>query len=784
MRKRFLTAIIATSFVLLTSLSHAATIGNVKEWRETQNAVTLKCDGADVVFSFVDGDILKIEVLGERINSKFPSLLSLENGPSPRGARMLKSEKKIVSGDMTLKITEKPFSFEFTNGDKTLLRLVPGGIEWKNDGSYKISFMREKGDAFLGLGEQLPDPIGAPIKMDYKRRVRAIWNRHVPPSDMGLPVYYNPVGYGLYVDNPWKAEFNFSDNIVYSAFGGPIRFYVFNAPDAFKMLDQYTSVTGKPPIPPRWAAGYMQSRYGYSSEKDYRWLMTNFRDRKIPCDTLIFDLDWFGTMGNLKWYIVNFPKPEKLQKDMESSGFKTIVITEPYMFQSSINFNDVFNKKLFVNNEKGEEYIMPFWGKKPASLLDFTNADTQKWFGEKVKAIHQTGVDGWWTDLNEPENEMDDMVYELGPKESAHNLEGFLMNKSIHDMYEKEFPNERCFMMSRSGFSGSQRWGTSVWSGDVTASWAHLRAQIPIAINTSLSGLALWNSDTGGFHQHPSPELYTRWIQFSAFTPIFRSHGNHDVREPWSFGEQAEVICKKYIDLRMRLVPYLYSLFYESSKTGAPIMRPTFMEAPGEDIELAGQYFYGHELLVAPVTDDGAKKKTVTLPAGRWTYFWDDRVVEGPKRISVPVDLSVMPIFVRDGAIIPMAPVMQYTREKPVDPLTINYYPSTSASSYNLYEDDGESNAYLNNSFAITHIEAVQKDKSVVIKVGKPGGAYKGMTSKRAYEIVIHRAPGDGVLTAQGFDKKPESKLNTGDMTYIIHTPATGEEFTLNVEFK
>jgi len=783
-KKIFIFALITMIAAACAGRADARSAGKVLEWTQAEKAVILKCEGADVALSFLDGNILRFEVVGDKIQSGFPSLLTLEKGPAAIGLRMDRKGRRIVSGDVSVRVSEAPFAFEFMIGGKVLLKLLPDGIKWSDDGAYSVTFERSKNESFFGLGELPPDPVGLTMKLDQKNTVRTMWNRHIPPSDMGIPFYYSPVGYALYADNPWKSEMSLGkgEKIKYTAAGGPIRFYIIEAPDAFKAIERYTSLTGRSPIPPRWAAGYMQSRYGYSWEKDYRWLMKNFRERKIPCDALIFDLDWFGTMGNLKWHTGNFPNPEKLQKDLEADGFKTIVITEPYVFKDSVNFEEAKKMKLFAKTAKGEEYIFPFWRTK-AGLLDFSNTDTQKWFSEKIKNIHSTGVDGWWTDLDEPEYDKEDMVYKIGSQPAAHNLQGFLMDKSIRDMYDKELPNERCFMMSRSGFSGIQRLGSSVWSGDVQASWAHLKGQIPIALNTSLSGIPLWNSDTGGFHGHPSPELYTRWIQFSAFTPVFRSHGNHDVREPWSFGEKAERICRKYIELRMRLVPYLYNLFRETNLTGAPIMRPTFMEAPGEDPELVGQYFYGHELLVAPVVEEGAKKKNVMLPAGRWTYFWDDRVVEGPKKISVPVDLDIMPIFVREGAIIPMAPVMQYTREKPVDPLTIHYYPGPSPSSYKLYEDDGESREYENGEFATISIDAEKTGNVVKIRVGKPDGKYKGMPAKRSYEIVIHQAKGEGRLSFEKIESAPDGKFISDNQTYVVRTPAVGTDFSITIDF-
>jgi alpha-glucosidase len=785
MKRRYISASAAIlAVVLFASCARAYNIGKALEWKYDRNSVTVKCEGADVTLSFQSNNILRVEVAGDKIQSGFPSPLLVEQGP----AAPLNTDQKaktISNGALTVVISDNPFGFKLLKGNKILMELAPNGVEWKDDGSYILTFGPIGKDKILGLGEPLPDILGVPLELDYRKRTRAIWNNHVPPADLGLPFFYDTAGFGLFIDNPWKAEFDLgtSGPIKYSAAGGPIRFFVMDAPDPFSLLDSYTSLTGRPPMPPLWSLGYMQSRYGYKSEADFRWLMENFRSRKIPCDALIFDLDWFGVggMGNFWWFDENFPNAEAFQQELEKNGFKSIVITEPFVFSQSTNYLEAREKKLFTRGANGQTHLFAFWG-RPSSLLDFTNEKTRDWYGNKVKKIKLSGVDGWWTDLNEPETDAD-THYKIGPREAGHNLVGFFMDKAIYDMYQKDFPNERPFIMTRSGFAGTQRLGAGVWSGDVTSSWNHLRDQIPIAISTGLSGISSWNSDTGGFHGHPSPELYTRWIQFSSFCPVFRSHGNHDVREPWSFGDESERINKKYIELRMKLLPYLYTLFYDAHKTGAPVIRPTFMQSPDADVEITTQFFFGPEMLIAPVTEEGAKKKTVVLPVGKWFYWWDDRTIEGPKRISVPVDLGTMPIFVREGAIIPMWPVMQFTSEKKQDPLEINYYPSDTASSYELYEDDGASAGYLRGEFALTRIYARRENKKVVLKVSDPAGKYIGMPSNRSYKIIIHNAPGEGKISFNGLKSAPTGSYLSSDRTFVVDTQPLEKGFSIEVRF-
>ncbi len=784
-----------SAFILLASTiffgtwTGAASIGAVTGWNAGNDSATLECANGAVDISFLENGAISFEIKSDKLNNPFPDFVLVEKLPAKTALKTDAAAGMISSGDMTVKIAADDFGFEVLKNGSVLMQLVPGGVDIAGDGTYTLTFNNIGKDKIFALGEPPTDTVAnLPVDMDYRKTVRNIWNRHWSPSDLGVPLLYDTGGYAIFVSNPWKAQFDVgtSGPIRYSADGGPIKFFVIDAPDPRTMVKSYTALTGRPPMPPRWSLGYMQSKYGYVNEADYRWLIKNFRGKQIPCDVLIFDLDWFGkeTMGNFWWKKENFPDHEKLMDDMEKDGFKAIVITEPYVMTKSYNYKEALDKSYFSMHPDGTPYEFDFWGMR-ASLLDFSNEAAQKWYAEKVKRIRLSGVDAWWTDLNEPETTPEDHKYLLGPKESVHNLQGFFMNKAIHDMYLEEFPDERLLMMSRSGFAGSQRLGTGIWSGDVRSTWTDLRDQIPIGLNSGLSGFANWNSDTGGFKGGtPPPDLYTRWIQFSTFNPIMRAHGTHDPREPWSFGEEAERICKNFIELRMRLIPYLYNLYHEAHIDGTPIIRPTFMEAPGEKTDISTQFFYGDSLLVAPVTDPMVtrSKKRVTLPPGNWTYFWDDRRLEGPRNISIPVTLYNIPVFVREGSIIPMAPVMQYSTEKPVDPLTIHYYPGPAASTYMLYEDDGESRGYERGEFAITRIEASSDSGDMFISIDKPSGSYKGMPEKRAYEIVVHHAPGNGKLDFEGIDSA-EGTYDGSAGTYTVKTSACAGSLTVKIDF-
>jgi len=677
------------------------------------NRLVLSGGDAKLSVEFLDPATARVELRAPGIESDFTTDMTVPGGLA---AANLKETPDAVSGPgLTVKYTLAPLSLSFVGADGAeLARLT--GVDANPDGSYSLRFAKFDGDRFYGLGEAFPGYAVAtwfqPLRLDRDGSRQAIWNSHRPPSDLGMPFYLSPRGYGLLVENPVKGEMDLRDaDIRYSALGGPARFFLF-AGQPYEVLDRLARLTGRTPIPPRWVTGYMQSRFGYHTQKDFYWLMENFRGRKIPCDALIFDLDWFAygndvRMGNLSWSPVSFPDAARLQTDMKARGFKTITIIEPYIMGSSKNAPYVLANRLGAATASGQPYTFKFWGVPDSMLTDFSNPAAREWYAAQVKAIHDTGVNAWWTDLNEPETDFADMVFGGRPQFKAHNLQALLMHQSLADLYAKEFPDERLFIMSRGSFVGDWRYGASIWSGDVTSSWSHLAKQPIIAQGAGLTGFGLWNSDAGGFHGRPSPELYTRWMQFAAFCPVFRAHGNHQVREPWSFGPTTEAAMKKIFALRYRLSPYLYTLYYELRAAGKPVMRAMFLEFPGDRRAEAAtnQYMYGPWLLVAPVTTPGARGRSVYLPQGEWTNFWTGKKIAGGRRVWVAAPLDEIPLFVRPGAIIPMGPEQQYIGEKPDAPIELHLYPGAAPSSWQIYDDDGATNAYQRGEFSLTEIK-------------------------------------------------------------------------------
>jgi alpha-glucosidase len=319
------------------------------------------------------------------------------------------------------------------------------------------------------------------------------------------------------------------------------------------------------------------------------------------------------------------------------------------------------------------------------------------------------------------------------------------MQQAVYDAHQHYAPQQRVFILSRSAFAGSQRYGTALWSGDVDMTFAALRNQVALGLNVGLAGIPLWGSDIGGFGfgGRCTGELYARWFQFGAFCPLCRPHGDQkELREPWQFGPEIEEICRKYLRLRYRLLPYIYNAAYISCTAGIPIMRALVLDFPNDSnvVNLSDEYLFGPDILVAPVVDEGATERSVYLPDGIWTDFWTDELHAGPRFLKVHAPLDVLPLFIRQGAILAFGPDLQYSSERYPDPLTLEIYRGSDGS-LTLYEDDGETTAYLNGAYAETHFEVSDRDGQVVCRLGETRGSFAGHQPKRTIMLNIHNQP-------------------------------------------
>ena len=460
-------------------------------------------------------------------------------------------------------------------------------------------------------------------------------------------------------------------------------------------------------MPPKWALGYHQCRWSYYPESKVKAIAEGFRSRSIPCDAIYFDIDYMDGYRCFTWNKKHFPDPRKMIKELADDGFKTVVMIDPGI---KVDDNYWVFKEGKANNyfcRRSDDYFMEghVWPGR-CQFPDFTNPVVRDWWGGLYKELVEMGVAGVWNDMNEPAvfgagTFPNDVRHNYdgfrGSHRKAHNIYGMQMVRSTYDGLKKLMRNKRPFTITRAGYSGMQRYGC-VWTGDNVASWEHLKMGNIQCQRMSVSGVPFCGTDIGGFSEEPDGELFTRWIQLGTFSPFMRAHsaGDTSEREPWSFGEPFTSINKKFIELRYRLMPYLYSVFWEHHRYGFPILRPLVM-LEQENISnhfRQDEFAYGDKILVCPILEQGAVSRTVYLPKGEWYNFWSHDLLNGDAEHHIEAPLETMPIFVKAGAVIPEYPVMQYVGEKHIEEVMLNVYFTTHEVNSFFFEDHGDTFAY------------------------------------------------------------------------------------------
>ena len=534
-------------------------------------------------------------------------------------------------------------------------------------------------------------------------------------------------GWGMFIHQPLGA-FDLTaarGSITPTASPVPLDIFVVISRDPRVIMREYARITGRPEMPARWTFGYQQSHRTLAGPREIMWVAETMREKKLPCDALIYlgtdftPSGWNTHNGEFSWNAANFPDPKKTIDDLHRLHYKVVlhVVIEGKHLTGSV----------FDRCEHPEPSGRTADGKWP-------DERSVGCYWPHHKSVFDLGIDGWWPDQGDG-------------LDAASRLNRIRMYWEGSRLWR---PDERPYALHRNGYAGMARYGAFLWSGDVYSTWETLRTHVPDAINTSLSGIPYWGTDIGGFVPTPefTGELYVRWFQFGAFCTLFRAHGRTwHLRLPWGWntGEigpdetstyqgagrppeselhnaQVEPICRKYLELRYRLMPYLYSAVRETSVTGMPVMRALWLHYPEDRIAAArgDEYLWGRDILVAPVTEKGASNRRVYLPRGRWYDFWSEKAVAGGQEIVRDVDLETMPLYVRAGAVVPTGPVMQYTDERPNAPLTITVYPGADGS-FDLYDDDGRSFAYEQGEW--TGISLKWDDVSKVLSVALTPGS-------------------------------------------------------------
>lgn len=645
-----------------------------------------------------------------------------------------------------LVIHKDPFSLDFLSksGAPILCDEKGLGIQWDGKGftNYKH---KQKGEKFIGLG-------GKAGPSDKTGKKYTCWNtdsfafgEDSDPLYASIPFYmgiHKEKPYGIFLDNTSKSHFNFGvSNHRYSSFGaesGPLNYYFMYTGDVSGILRQYMEITGTAPMPPKWSLGFQQCRYSYYPQEDVLKLAQNFRDKKIPADVIYLDIHYMDQYKVFTWHKEFFREPEKLIQELEALGFKVVIILDPgikvekgyEVYESGLK-EDVYVR--YVDGQLMEGDVWP----GTCHFPDFTRRETRDWWAAYVTEWRKQGIRGFWNDMNEPAvwgNAFPDCtLFDYDGLQAthleAHNVYGMQMCRSTRDGSVAAEPEERPFLLTRAAFAGSQR-HTAIWTGDNVSSPEHMILSARMVSNLGLGGMPFSGADVGGFVGECSAELYKSWISLGAFQPLFRSHTmiNSRAAEPWSFGEEAEEIARNFINLRYRMLPYWYSLFDQYRQTGIPPVRSLMIDHwQHEEVyksDYENQFLLGEHLMICPVRP-GESMKKVYFPPGKWYNFYNDTILQGGTVQIIEIDPQVIPVFVREGAIITLHDQnIESTEEKPTG-LEVHIYGLNTDSSFDLYDDDGISTAEISYQRNIS----ILSDKNIV-KFSGVNGDYSPSFSK------------------------------------------------------
>ncbi|MCC2604315.1 glycoside hydrolase family 31 protein [Planctobacterium marinum] len=663
----------------------------------------------------------------------------------------------LLGKELRVEINKAPISIAFFHNDVPLLSHESGFFQHK--GLQGVRFNLQKDEFLIGGGQRVLGMNRRGHRLPLYNKTH--WGYTTESSQMyfGLPALLSSNGYGLIFDNAAKGfmDLGASDSNVmqFEAVAGRNAYIlvtgiVDNKVDYPQLINNFTEITGRQPLPPAWAFGNFASRFGYRSEKQVREVVKQYQDADIPLDTVVLDLYWFGPemqghMGNLDWDRENWPTPENMIADFKDQGIQTVVITEPFILNTSKNWQSAVDNAALATDMSGKKprVFDMFFG--TAGLVDVFSESGQQWFWQRNKDILSQGIAGVWGDLGEPEVHPENTLHAIGTANEVHNAYGHRWAQLLYENHLRDFPDDRLFLLMRSGFVGSQRFGMIPWTGDVSRSWGGLKPQVELTLQMGMLGLAYTHSDLGGFGGGEDvfdKEMYIRWLQYGVFQPVYRPHAFESVpSEPVFHDQQTQDILRGWIKLRYRLFPYNYSLAYENATTGMPLMRPVYFAEP-DNIDLLQEkasYLWGDAFFVHPVTEPGVDSVTTRIPKGIWFNFWNNEVVEGGKEQQVAVSLNTIPLFVKAGSFVPFShstkPLSQYRG----DALDIHYYHHDSVSTGTglLYEDDGKNRDSLTEALHLTHLSAAQSPSGLNIEINTEGQGFPSMVGNRTIRFSL-----------------------------------------------
>ncbi len=689
--------------------------GNIKSIKIEPQKLSLTTDAAIVEILVYSPTIIRIRMDKHLLRKDLSYAVVAE--PLQTKTSIVQTDNNITITTDSLKaiVTKKPYSISFYNNEGVIINEDEKGLSTSWIGEEVTTYKKmQEGERFIGLGEKTGD-------LDRKGSGYTNWNTDAygyksneDPLYATVPFYigiHHNINYGIFMDNTFQSDFNFgASNDRFSSFGargGEMNYYFIYHNKVSEIIKSYTALTGRMKMPPMWSLGYQQNRYSYYPDTEVLRIAQTLREKKIPADGITLDIHYMDKYQLFTWDKERFPNPKALTNKLKEMGFKTTVIVDPgiKVAPGAPAFDRGIRQDAFIKYVDGKYYagqVWPGW----CHFTDYTSTTGRNYWKKEMKFFTDNGVSGIWNDMNEiatwgqkiPSNVLFNFDGRKGTILEAHNVYGSLMAKTSYDGFRENAINERPFILTRAGYSGMQRY-SAIWTGDNRSEDNHMMAGVRLLNSLGLSGVPFTGMDIGGFTGNPSQALFTRWMQLGAFIPYFRNHTavNTKSSEPWTYGEEVTEIARNYVSLRYKLMPYLYSSFYEATQSGLPINRSLAIDNTFDknvyNTNFQNQFMFGQSLLVAPV-ESGKDFMKVYFTKGSWYDLYTDEMYEGEKEKIIELSLAKMPVFVKESSIIPTQSLVQSTAIAPTDTLLVHVYKGAVPNSFVYYEDDGKTFDY------------------------------------------------------------------------------------------
>jgi len=738
-----------------------------------------------------DGVEFRAGDLIERITALRDDVVRVRVGP--QGALPEDASWAVLPASRTAHATVTPTATGFTTKDvvvridpadgrltiedragRTILADAPDRHLSYGGKTFEVRQVLPADEHILGLGDKTGP-------LDRRGQAFSMWNTDAfgwressDPLYKSIPFFVgvNDAGraYGLLFDDTWRSWFDFGRTdprvLTFGAEDGPLDYYVVAGPTPKDVVEAYAWLTGPSPMPPLWALGFQQSRYSYMNDAEVRAIAARLRAEKIPADAIYLDIDYQDRNRPFTVNTQAFPDLKGLAGDLKTEGLHLVLITDLHIAdqagQGYAPYDTGAAGDHFLKAPDGKPYVGVVWP-GPSVFPDFTRTVTRAWWGGLYRDFVSDGVSGFWNDMNEPAVfdgpghsmplDIVDRIDEPGfaartaAQAEIHNIYGMQNSRATFDGLLALAPDERPFVLTRASYAGGQRYAWT-WTGDNDSTWNHLALSIPQLENLGMSGFAWSGADVGGYAGSPSPELLTRWVEVAAFTPMFRDHSGKGTarHEPWVDGPAQTAIRRRFIEARYRLMPYLYALADEASRTGLPVMRPLILEFPTAAAYLrqtGPEFMLGADLLVAPQPDfDTRDDYEAVLPGTGWYDYWTGLPVPALAQVGGGGDvvhetptLDRLPVFVRPGSILPRQPLVQSTSERPDGPLELAVYPGPDCHG-TLYADDGHSRGRERGQFLRQSVRCEVRGGRLTVTFEQRQGVYSAWWKTLA--VTIH----------------------------------------------